>query len=53
MLLDGSQGSGESIAMDDKEQFAKMVWPRWATWALVAVVLTTILTVAAMLNDIY
>ena len=53
MLLDGDGGSGEGAAMDDEEQFAKMVWPRWATWALIAVVLTTILTVAAMLNDIY
>lgn len=39
--------------MSEQRHIAKMVWPRWATWALIAVVLTTILTVAAMLNDIY
>ena len=39
--------------MSEQRHIAKMVWPSWATWALVAVALTTILTVAAMLNDIY
>lgn len=28
-------------------------WPHWATWALVAVVASSLLTVAAAINDIW
>lgn len=30
-----------------------MAWPAWATWALVAVVLTSLVTIAATINDIW
>ena len=30
-----------------------MDWPAWANWALVAVILTSIVTIAATLNDIW
>jgi hypothetical protein len=30
-----------------------MAWPWWATWALVAVVLTSLVTIAATINDIW
>jgi hypothetical protein len=28
-------------------------WPHWATWALVAVAASSLLTVAAAINDIW
>jgi hypothetical protein len=28
-------------------------WPPWATWAVVAVALTSIVTIAATINDIW
>jgi hypothetical protein len=28
-------------------------WPAWATWALVAVIVSSIVTVAATINDIW
>jgi hypothetical protein len=31
----------------------ELLWPTWATWALVAVVLTSVLTIAATINDIW
>jgi hypothetical protein len=31
----------------------KLDWPRWASWALFGVVTTSLLTVAATLNDIW
>jgi hypothetical protein len=31
----------------------KELWPWWSKWALLAVVLTSIVTIAATLNDIY
>jgi hypothetical protein len=31
----------------------ELLWPAWATWALVAVVLTSVLTIAATINDIW
>lgn len=31
----------------------KELWPSWSNWALLAVVLTSILTIAATLNDIF
>jgi hypothetical protein len=30
-----------------------MAWPWWATWAVVAVVLTSLITIAATINDIW
>ena len=30
-----------------------MAWPAWATWALVAVDLTSLVTIAATINDIW
>jgi hypothetical protein len=30
----------------------KLAWPWWAPWALLAVVATSLLTIAATLNDI-
>jgi hypothetical protein len=30
-----------------------MAWPGWATWALLAVVVTSLVTIAATLNDIW
>jgi hypothetical protein len=37
--------------MDPKQ--AELDWPAWSTWALVIVVITSLLTVAATLNDIW
>jgi hypothetical protein len=31
----------------------KDLWPWWSKWALLGVVLSSILTIAATLNDIY
>jgi hypothetical protein len=31
----------------------ELLWPSWATWALVGVVLTSLLTIAATINDIW
>jgi hypothetical protein len=28
-------------------------WPSWANWALIAVAATTVLTIAAAINDIW
>lgn len=30
-----------------------LLWPAWATWALVIVVITCLLTIYAVLRDIY
>ena len=30
-----------------------LIWPAWASWAAVAVLLTSIVTIAATLNDIW
>ena len=30
-----------------------MDWPQWATWALLAVIVTSIVTIAAAINDIW
>jgi len=30
----------------------KLAWPRWATWALLLVIVTSLLTIAATLDDI-
>jgi hypothetical protein len=29
------------------------LWPQWSSWALAAIVATTLLTIAATLNDIF
>jgi hypothetical protein len=31
----------------------EILWPRWATLALVAVILTSLITIAATINDIW
>ncbi len=31
----------------------KLLWPTWATVALIAVIVTTLVTIAATLNDIW
>jgi hypothetical protein len=31
----------------------KDLWPWWSNWALLAVALTSLLTIAATLNDIF
>ena len=36
-----------------KHPASELLWPSWATWALVAVVLTSLLTIAATINDIW
>jgi hypothetical protein len=30
-----------------------LIWPEWASWAAIAVLLTSIVTVAATINDIW
>jgi hypothetical protein len=30
-----------------------LLWPGWATWALLAVVVTSLLAIAATINDIW
>jgi hypothetical protein len=30
-----------------------LLWPRWATWALIGVLVTSLITVAATINDIW
>ena len=30
-----------------------ILWPGWATWALIAVVVTSLVTIAATINDIW
>jgi hypothetical protein len=40
------------LALMTREKISDL-WPRGSTWALVAVVLTTLLTIAATLNDIF
>jgi hypothetical protein len=29
------------------------MWPKWATWTLVAVVISSLITIAATINDIW
>jgi hypothetical protein len=31
----------------------QILWPRWASWALIIVVVTSLITIAATLNDIW
>jgi len=35
------------------KQVGELMWPGWATWAVIAVVATSLLTIAATLNDIW
>ena len=37
--------------MTDEEQ--NWHWPAWSTWALLAVIATSVVTVAAAINDIW
>ena len=36
-----------------KRDVHDLAWPFWATWALVGVILTSIVTIAATINDIW
>jgi hypothetical protein len=36
-----------------KRDVHDIAWPTWATWALVGVILTSIVTIAATINDIW
>lgn len=38
--------------MTNSDQTHALSWPWWAKWALLAIVATSVLTVAATLNDI-
>jgi hypothetical protein len=38
--------------MAKRDEVQRLSWPWWAPWALLAVALTSLLTVAATLNDI-
>jgi hypothetical protein len=38
--------------MADHDKIHALSWPRWAPWALLAVVVTSLMTIAATLNDI-
>jgi anti-sigma-K factor RskA len=38
-------------AMDEERR--RQLWPRWSLWALAAVAATSLLTIAATLNDIF
>ncbi len=36
-----------------KKEQASIDWPAWSTWTLIAVLITSVLTIAATLNDIW
>jgi hypothetical protein len=38
--------------MPQRDETKRLSWPWWAPWALLAVAITSVLTVAATLNDI-
>jgi hypothetical protein len=38
--------------MAKQDEAQRLSWPSWAPWALLAVIATTLLTIAATLNDI-
>jgi len=38
--------------MPKHDEAQKLSWPWWAPWALVAVAVTSVLTIAATLDDI-
>jgi hypothetical protein len=38
--------------MAERDESRRLSWPWWAPWALLAVAATSLLTVAATLNDI-
>lgn len=35
------------------EKLKKLEWPAWATWGMLAVVATSLVTIAAAINDIW
>lgn len=41
-----------SETMAKQDETKRLSWPWWAPWALLAVALTSVLTIAATLNDI-
>ena len=36
-----------------KKDVRNMSWPTWATWALIGVIVTSLVTIAATINDIW
>jgi hypothetical protein len=38
--------------MAKRDETTRLAWPWWAPWALLAVAVTSLLTIAATLNDI-
>ena len=38
--------------MAEEREIHKLSWPWWSPWALIAVIITSLLTIAATLNDI-
>ena len=44
---------GSGVDQPMKRTEPAMDWPQWATWALLAVVVTSIVTIAAAINDIW
>jgi hypothetical protein len=36
-----------------KKDVRSMSWPAWATWALFGVIVTSLVTIAATINDIW
>jgi hypothetical protein len=50
--LDERPSFGHGGLMTNSDQTHALSWPWWAKWALLAIVATSVLTVAATLNDI-
>ena len=44
---------GSGVDQPMKRTEPAMDWPQWATWALLAVIVTSIVTIAAAINDIW
>ena len=47
------QAAGLGVIGLVKNSKAHETWPGWANWALLAVVATSVLTIAAAINDIW
>lgn len=35
------------------KEASSIAWPKWSTWALLAIVASSLLTIAATINDIW
>ena len=51
--LDDVAAFGHHPPVARKKEKEKELWPAWATWALIGVAATSLLTIAATLNDIF